>query len=720
MSAIFHVTRTVFRALWVAVGLSSVLTAQDANSPPHRPNVLSSATAGLLLEDVWPTLYFGEEAVTEIARKVKTLAWAQTAVAILRQEAESVIAQPPLLPVEPAGWRHDFYSRATAEHLQYDPASPNAYRDPLIGQFEQDPSQRRAWVLLTHERTYRLMRSVGVLYRLTGDERYARWVADGMRQAAAYFTHAEFRRKDVGGPAQYYSNLYDASILSLLANAYSLTRQSSAYTPEDQTRIRQQIFEDRMPTMIEFLRKKPTHNMSCFVSLALGYAGNLFTRPDWTELALGAQTGLRQQLLNGIPTDARGNVDGFWYEGTMFYHFYSLCPLVSLWELDRACQDEVTTDPDLRRRFTAMFTAPVTMVDQQLRLPLVGDLGAPRVMNLALYRHLYEYAAGQVDAAQFGPVLSAIYAASGLPRNGLTALAYGPDQLPPPGGVPTTHTHLPVAGLGVFRTTGSEQFFVTFRCGKYVGAHDHPDRLTVALNAFGQLLSPDLGEPGYALRDKANLSYYRTTLSHNTLFADEAEQTGAATLEWQSEATPARAAGIITEKGIRYCRTVIVDAPYIVLLDDYQSEEPHRYGWVFHAYGPVTVDTPALTAGKAPAFGMPVFPEHKGFPFLRERRTGAAKGYVKAQWQVQEGLGLTVTIVSDGNLEVTTATAPGQPYPDTLGTLVLRAPGTQRRIATVLEPVRGTVPTVTQVTLDGAGLLVTRSDSTLRRYNWNK
>jgi hypothetical protein len=65
-----------------------------------------------------------------------------------------------------------------------------------------------------------------------------------------------------------------------------------------------------------------------------------------------------------------------------------------------------------------------------------------------------------------------------------------------------------------------------------------------------------------------------------------------------------------------------------------------------------------------------------------------------------------------------TATAPGQPYPDTL--LMLRSPGTQRQIATVLEPVRGTVPTLTQIALDGAGLLVTRSDSTLRRYNWKK
>jgi hypothetical protein len=275
-----------------------------------------------------------------------------------------------------------------------------------------------------------------------------------------------------------------------------------------------------------------------------------------------------------------------------------------------------------------------------------------------------------------------------------------------------------VAGLGVFRTIGPEQLFVTFRCGKYVGAHDHPDRLTVALNAFGQLISPDLGEPGYSLRDKANLSYYRTTLSHNTLFADEAEQTGAATLEWQPEATPARATGIIMQNGIRFRRTVIVDAPYLVLLDEYRAEESHRYGWVFHAYGPLTVDAPVLQAGGTPAFGMPVFPERQGFSQLRERRTGAAHRHVKAHWDVPERIHLAATIVSDGDLEVTAATAPGQPYPDTQGALVLRAPGTRRRIATVLEPTRGTAPTVAQLALDDAALLVTGSDGTLRRYNW--
>lgn len=696
--------------------LSVIRSAATAGPLPHHPNVLSPATTGPLLEDVWPTLFFGEETITEIRRKTRKLPWAQSAFERMRQEADEVIAQAPQLPVEKIGWRHDFYSHATAEHLQYDSASPERFLDPLTGQFEQGAAQHAAWVLLTHERTYRLMRGVGVLYRLTGDERYARWVAAGMRAAAGYFTHTEFHHPDVGGPALYYQNLYDAAVLIQLTNAYSLTRMSPAYTADDHAAIRKQIFEERMPSMAGFLRVRPTHNMSCFVSLALACAGAIFERPDWQSLAFGEKSGLRRQLLNGIPSSEDGQVDGFWYEGTTFYHLYSVCPLIGLWEADRARHGSPGNDPELRRRFEAMFIAPVNMVDHQLRLPLVGDLGAPRVMNLAAYRHLYEYAAGQLDATRFGPVLSAIYEASHLPRNGLSALAYGPDDLPSPGGISASHTVLPVAGLGVFRPAGPEQIYVTFRCGKYVGAHDHPDRLTVALNAFGQPIAPDLGEPGYSLRDrKTNLSYYRTTLAHNTIFADEAEQLGAASLEWHAGAIPPRASGVITQAGIRFSRTVIVDAPYVILLDDYQADAPHRYGWVFHAYGPVVVQPQAAAA----ELKLPPFPESLGFASLKERRTGACDGPLLARWRVTPQVELSATIVSDGLFEFTGGTTPGQPYPDTQGALVLRAPGANRRFVTVLEPLSGTPATVSRVALEGKQIVLKRTDHSLRRYPWD-
>ena len=136
-----------------------------------------------------------------------------------------------------------------------------------------------------------------------------------------------------------------------------------------------------------------------------------------------------------------------------------------------------------------MLSAPVTAVDRELRLSLVGDLGMPRAMNLAFYRHLYEYAAGQLDYERFAPVLASIYARSGAIRTGLAALAYGPDSLPEPGGIPSGHTVLPVARTGFFRSQGTERLYLSFRAGVRPGRDCRRGRDT--LSAY-PLLRPSL------------------------------------------------------------------------------------------------------------------------------------------------------------------------------------------------------------------------------------
>ena len=180
---------------------------------------------------------------------------------------------------------------------------------------------------------------------------------------------------------------------------------------------------------------------------------------------------------------------------------------------------------------------------------------------------------------------------------------------------------------------------------------------------------------------------------------------------------PPRAQGIITQKGIRFRRTVIVDAPYVLLLDDYQAAKPHRYGWVFHAYGTVAVKP--LAAGAAAALKLPPFPERLGFASLRDQHTGMCDGLLLARWQVTPQVELSAAVVSDGVFEFTSATTPGQPYPDTQGALVLRAPGTTRRFATVLEPLSGTPATVSRLTLEGNQVLLKRTDGSQRRYKWS-
>jgi hypothetical protein len=680
------------------------------------PYNLSPHDSGMAIEDVWPSIYFGKERLPEIRRKIDSLPWAKAAFEQMLREAEAVLKTEPVQPIERVGWRHDFYSRKSGEHLVYDPASPDLFLDPWFGGFENDPAQHRAWVLFTHERTHRLMHSLALLYGLTGDERYAQWVADGMRRAVEMFKHRELREGN-NSEALYFQPLYDAPALMMLCDSYDLTKASAAYTAEDHAAIKAGIFEEGIPYQIRFQDKAGVHNMSCFVSPALVMAGLEFGHDEWVQRGLrDERNGLRTLLTGGVRSDeATGEVDGFWFEGTMFYHHYSLCPLVTLWEIDKRLGDGTTKDPEVARRFEEMLAAPVKLADQFLRLPTVGDLGAPKFMSVRQYRHLYEYAAGQVNPERFGTTLAACYA-DGTPRNSWAALAFGPDALPA-ARTPAGDDLLKRPGMGVLRRTvplggTDEPWYLLFKAGPHGAGHDHQDKLEIAFNALGQVIAPDIGTAGYALTSIH--PFYRSTFSHSTLFVDEKDQASVkdASLEWKPEASPAYGHGTVRDAypGVVLDRKVWFDAPYIVVADTLTSEEEHRFGMLFHAYG-------SLHGSVSKAMPAPV--ELPKIPRLEPHLTGTqsawTEGEMEADWRVCQGVWLRLVSTSDGPFEATIGRTPGNPMPDSRGTVMLRAVGKTRRFWSVFEVHRGS-PTLSSVEVEGDGLSITLRDGALRRY----
>jgi hypothetical protein len=662
---------------------------------------LSPHDRGALIEDVWPTIFFGAERVEEMRRKISELRWAQETFELMKREAEEMLREPPQLPVERIGWRHDFYSPLSGEHLLYDPKSPDAFLDPLTGELISGEPHHRAWALLTHERTYRIMRSLGFLYALTGDERYAEWVAQGMRGAVEMFSHRELREGN-NTEALYFQPLYDAQVLMLLAEAYELTCKNAAYSKADHEAIRRDIFEDGVSYQFRFLEKAGVHNMTCYVSAAISVVGRLLGRTEWVKIGLHQpKTGLKALLEGGVPADENRGFDGFWFEGTTFYHFYSLCPLITLYEL----KDE--RNSDLTDRFKAMFDAPVQLADGDLRLPPLGDLGAPKVLSLIAYRHLYEYAAGQIDFDRFAPVLASIYAATGEPRGGLTALAFGPDELSSPGGIPAEPTLLKRSGIGIFRKDG---FYLLFKSGAHGGGHDHLDKLSISLHGMGEVISPDPGTAGYSLREAC--AFWRGTFAHNTIMVDERNQGRVrnASLEWHPDADPPYVRGIIRDAypGVKLERTLLFDPPYVVIADRCESEDEHRYGWVFHAYGSMD----ATISQAVDPLDMPPLPEEGTLSFFTARRSTAALGLLEANWRVSERVWLRLLVRSDGVYEATMGRTPGNPLTEDRGTILLRAPGKTRRFFAVLELHRG-IPSVKGISIEKDGrirLITTRGE----------
>lgn len=664
------------------------------------PYTLSPHDSGLIIEDVWPTLFFGGERLPEIKRKLDQLNWARAAVEQMKAEAETILAKKPQVPIERIGWRHDFYSHDTAEHLLYAPDSPDRYFDPWDGSQHSSAAQHRAWALLTHERTFRLMRSLSLLYGLTGEEKYATWVADGMRAAVEMFSRGDLRQGNRTG-ALYFQPLYDAQILLLLANSFGLTRDSEAYSEADRANILAGIFASAIPYQRRFFEQTGAHNMACYVAAALVTVGALVGREDWVEMALDDdRAGLAALLKNGLREDADGTPDGFWFEGTMFYHFYSLCPLVTLWEASKTRFDD-SLGRLLASRFETLFSAPVKLADSKLRLPTIGDLGAPKVMSLALYRHLYEYAAGQLDAEKYFPLLGNIYA-NHTTRNSLAALAYGPDSLPEATDNPNScATVLCAHGIAVFRAQHQgEDFQVLLIAGPHGAGHSHCDKLHVSLTARGECLATDLGTAGYAVRDIHG--YYRSTLSHNTLLVDEKDQKPVknAHLEFQPNATPAYARARLKDayESVQLTREVFFDPPYLALVDRCESEVNHRYGWIFHAYGSMS----AGVSAEIVPLDFPPLSEDGVFAHLTNRTTHYTDGFLTADWRVTDRIWLRLVVTADQDMEVTLGRTPGNPRPDDRGTVFLRTAGTKQRFLAAFE-VHSGAPTLQGISTSSDG-----------------
>ena len=86
---------------------------------------------------------------------------------------------------------------------------------------------------------------------------------------------------------------------------------------------------------------------------------------------------------------------------------------------------------------------------------------------------------------------------------------------------------------------------------------------------------------------------------------------------------------------------------------------------------------------------LPPLPTEGPFAWFTERRTLWTTGPLCIDWRVAERVWLRLQVASDGPLEVTAGLGPGNPIPDRLGTVYLRAEGKRRSFRSLLEVHRG-------------------------------
>lgn len=604
----------------------------------------------------------------------------------LNEQAARYRAMLPALPERQAGYYHDFFCPQHAVQLRFDPQRPHEHTCPVDGTVFSGEPFDSAWRWSVNDQLSDAALRFALHARLAGgatpDE--ARGTAGDQEQA---------RRILLGYAARYrtmppapvihpshpgvvaWSGLDESIWIIRLAWAYALLGEILA--ENDALAIR----EDLLHPAAEHLRRvrwPEIHNVTNWNNAALVTLALALGDDPLLGEALSGPFGVVAQLAEGVRDD------GFWWEGSLSYHYYTLAALIWTARALRASGRPFVGDEIVRQ----MFRAPLAIAFPDLTLPAIHDCwyhigllgevghGIPDAAGF------YEVACGWYGDPAFAWVLRQNHARR--PRAAIEALLDGVAALPDAPAPTFASAHAAGSGLAVLRSAAprDRQSYLLLKAGPEARDHGHPDQLSVQFFAHGARLSADLGTPGYGIA--LNDTWYRQTASHCTVLLDGVSQPPAAAriTRYRAAGDFALAEGEIAwaegpYAGARFRRTILWRDAYWIDIFRVVCPTPRQIDWIWQHLGEPTAVPPsqAVDGGLAGGAGYAHF---TGVGRLR------GDGARRLRWRSDRAQLDLYLSAADGEQFV--ATAPANPASQQLAALVRRRIAAETVFLAVLAP----------------------------------
>jgi hypothetical protein len=579
-----------------------------------------------------------------------------------------------------AGWSHDGVSPKDGSGLIWTEEVPGeevsffkSNSDPHV---EITPKIFAWWVVTQRGRNVDMMVAAAHLYRLTGDEKYARWTAQQMDfYADNYLKWAPAR----GGARLFWQSLTEATHLIKFTQAVRLLGD---YVKSEQLEgWRDRFFYPEVEVLDASYQN--INNISCWQRSAAAHVGLLFKNEAMWREAIEGPYGIRTQLRGGVTSDY------LWFEQSLGYNGYVVQALNSLF-------------------VTASLYGRIEELSREIAI----------AQNLLLSPTYYRFPNGQIpnpaDNKGIGTAPSVRLMASLYrifpTKPGLNAIAtmraswntlLDPAPEPPPGPVilPTVvSSNLETTRMAILRK-GPWQLF--FHYGQLTRSHTESEALNFSV-AYGETdVTHDAGTVGYG--SPLHRGYHTRGLAHNTPLVDgEGQDLGPfdEAREWIIEqpnpnaptlgellsfsAEPPRvsAAQPLYRKNARARRTLAIENETLVDVAVIETTDglTHKLGLPLHLQGKVRLpDTfvadPAFSQGRS-----------QPFEYWLDARRAQYRDQVELE-VVYGSLVLKVTINCPGEFTLWHASTPDVP-PDRRESLYLETTGKAATFTTTFSAVK--------------------------------
>ena len=537
------------------------------------------------------------------------------------------------------------------------------------------PGEAGGYAHERHKQNYREMYLAGLLYTITGEQRYARFVRDVLEKYAVLYptlgAHPLSRNQAPG--KLFHQSLNEANWLVHTAVAYDCVYE--ALQPAERRRFETTVLRP-MADWLSVTQAKEfdrIHNHGTWATASVGMLGYVLRDTSYVNRAL---YGTRRDRTGGFlrQLDLLFSPDGYYMEGP-YYIRYALMPFFYFAEAIHRRQPSIGIyayrDSILKK---ALYSAVQTAFPNGV-FPPINDasrtmaIDAPEVV-LALDLAYHRYGA---DANLLGA--AAIQNRVVLNAAGLAVARDMAARRSPPAmswrSIEFSDGHDGNrGGLGILRMgEGRGSTMLLMNYGVHGEGHGHFDKLHFVLFDGGREVVPDYGfsrwiniEPKFGGRYlPENDSYAMQTVAHNTVVVDQTTQNradfDAAEAMWGQrhffeadsahvKAMSARAPGYYDGVDMQRTMLLVRDArlPYPVAIDLYRltSAASHSYDYPIHFRGQLIATSVPYTANAT-----------------RREPLGTAHGY---QHIWREAAGTTDRPVQltwlDGNRYYTATTSP--------------------------------------------------------------
>ncbi|MBR7112319.1 MAG: heparinase II/III family protein [Clostridia bacterium] len=299
--------------------------------------------------------------------------------------------------------------------------------------------------------------------------------------------------------------LSDCDPICSLSRAYALIKNE--LTADEIEHIEADLLRPAAEHQIKYLTPQ-LHNHEVAICTSIAAIGLAINDERLVEFACNSKYGLKYQI------DHAYLEDGFWFEGSGWYHRYSLSWFMLFEQMAKNTKYSLFKDPHYRKKLESALLFLKNLYVGNHKIAAFNDGGNP----LLGMSGICEYAYAALLSEELLPLLAATYGDAAR-ESSLEALLYGVDSLPEKLPPLEKKNYISSRGSNLAKLHGTDDRYLIFKALPYGGEHDHYDRLSISFDAFDAGLCVDFGtSSGYG--SPLHYGYYKNTASHNTVVID--------------------------------------------------------------------------------------------------------------------------------------------------------------------------------------------------------